>query len=253
MQGSDKPTLRESVGTAVNSSDLSPNRMGVARLMALGLADAFGAELWRIKYGGDHGALPRAAGLLYKRSQGALPWAAKLDQLLLLAICKYLLNAWVQDRCPRCKGRGRIGLSRGAAISSQNQCEPCAGTGRIEVAGQLLSRARAEGFMVVAPGGVVYDPKAIAVPLSICDNCHGRGFVFTEEQQKASLGSVCPMCNGSHKRRVNGAERARVVGISTQGYWKVWHRRFVAVDELIKAADQDAAYDVMVGFGLRPK
>lgn len=257
-----RPSLKESVGTAVNASNLASDEnkeCPVDRIAAMARADALGSALWRIKVGGDMGALAPAAILLAHRvshSEGFAQWGLT-DHLKLLSMCKRVLNEWLQDKCTQCKGRGRTGMGKGKVISSSVDCPCCAGSGRVGHVGKITAALIATGEATYQrhyrfKGEVRTKAKTIVMPeegitpqTKPCPDCSGLGKVQSEKSIKeASLGKLCGRCEGSGRARINGVERARVVGVSRQGYWQVWDARFLEIRRLLAEADGEAMEDI---------
>lgn len=136
--------LREDVALAGNPTNLWTERRvrdGDTKLGALGLADALGAMLWRLKYKGDHRVAARALVLLANRLREDHRWArtvsgrgrtrgASGDQIgaapdLIDRLAFRVLMEWVNDRCTTCHGRGTVGQ-----MGSLSLCPSCNGSSK---------------------------------------------------------------------------------------------------------------------------
>lgn len=258
----DKPSLRETVGCAVNSSNLKSDDLkegAVDRVASMARADALGSALWRVKVGGDMSALAPAALLLSHRvanSEEFPEWGMD-DHLKLLRICKRVLNEWLQDKCTQCKGRGRTGMGKGKVEQGSVACQVCNGSGRVahvgQISAQLLATGKAtygrhyrfKGQVRTKAQTIEMKPDDVIPQTRPCLTCAGVGKIKTEKSIKeASLGKLCGRCEGSGRARINGAERAKVVGVSRQAYWQVWDARFMAIRQLLAEADGEAGEDI---------
>lgn len=79
-----------------------------------------------------------------------------------------------------------------------------------------------------------------------CTKCRGRGRTGLGRGGVRSVGKSCGSCGGNGKRRINGAERSRLVGVTPPAYWKIWHPRFTAIRDLIIESDVGAVEDVRI-------
>lgn len=242
-----RPSLRETVGCSVNSSNLKSSDLkegAIDRVASMARADALGSALWRIKVGGDMGALAPAAILLAHRVSHSDEFAhwGLTDHLKLLSMCKRVLNEWLQDKCTQCKGRGRTGMGKGKVISSSVDCACCAGSGRLPHFPEF-SQTMLHGLDGLTEyGPISFEAREfIASRTQPCPDCSGLGKVQSEKSIKeASLGKLCGRCEGSGRARINGAERARIVGVSPKNYWKSWDARFLEIRMLLAKADLGA-------------
>ena len=201
-----RPSLKESVGTSVNSINLASDTLRehpVDRVAALARADALGSALWRLKVGGDMTMLKRAVALLAlrARAQDKPPlgeWTRHPSgHLLVLDICERIINEWLQDKCPKCKGRGRTGMGKGTVVNAMADCPMCSGAGRMPHIGRIT---------LLLMGMGTRDGSEVAIETVPCGSCDGKGKVPLEKTVKeASLGKVCTQCQGSRRRRINGA------------------------------------------------
>lgn len=247
-----RPSLKESVGTAVNTSNMKSDILveGAAdRLAALARADALGSALWRLKAGGDLTVLKRAAALLALRARREFLFPA--SPALMLEICSRILNEWLQDKCPKCKGRGRTGMGTGSVVRQVADCEGCAGSGRSQHIGGISA-----ALLESSEYGPI-SPELRHFLLSTtkpCPDCSGAGKVMKDKTvNKTSLGKPCYQCLGTGRSRVNGAERAVVVGVTRQAYWQTWDVRFNAVRHMLAVAEGEPAEKVRAALrGPRP-
>lgn len=139
--------LREDIAVAGNPSNLwSQGRVrdGDVKLGALGMADALGALLWRLKYRGDAGVTRRVRALMAdrlrtdrrwqhalrgrahgRRGRGANQDAPRLASDVIHRLVFRVLNEWLNERCTTCHGRGSVGI-----IGAVHMCTGCRGSGR---------------------------------------------------------------------------------------------------------------------------
>lgn len=244
-----RPSLREAVGCAVNSSNLKSDDLkesSVDRVAAMASASELGSVLLRLKVGGDTTVLKRAAALLARlvREQEDPPFGdwTRAKTSLIYRICERVINEWLQDKCPKCRGRGRTGMGKGVVISSSVDCHPCAGSGRVLHVGNRTQAVLDSPEFGPLMFGAEEAFRSNTIP---CKWCNGKGSILTDKSIKeASLGKVCTQCQGTRQRRINGAERARVVGVSPKNYWKTWDPRFRAIRLLVAIADGEAGEDI---------
>lgn len=114
------------------------------KLGALGMADALGAALWRLKYKGDKGVARRALALMaerlrtegrwqrivhgrarVRRVRGANCGAVEHSADLVDRLVARVLAEWINDRCATCRGRGSLGRVGAVLV-----CTTCRGSGR---------------------------------------------------------------------------------------------------------------------------
>jgi hypothetical protein len=130
--------VREKIGRAIHSSDLSPHEWECAldRVAALGAAggqgdatpisdadlvfigrlgalgsrgtpNIIGAELWRLKYGRDAHSFTRAAWAIVRMTE---PWFRKkkgiLKSRIRMAIVRQALREYLDPQCSLCRGAG---------------------------------------------------------------------------------------------------------------------------------------------------
>lgn len=116
--------LRKLVAAALNSSDLSQSEIvetAIDRIGALAFSDAFGGELWSLKYAGDARSWPRALGLLSLRCRRVAP-----ERTIRMRLCRLCLTEWLDDNCRTCGGRRFLAANVNAAAHT---CTTCSGTG----------------------------------------------------------------------------------------------------------------------------
>lgn len=261
-----RPGLKETVGISVNASDLSsnPNReTAVDRVAALGFSDPLGAALWRLKVGGDLSAWKPAVMLLaHAAREVGVAGSWKLKGLkdgtpaLLLRLCEQVLAEWLHTNCERCKGRGLTGLARGGVDTKKKPCVVCHGVGRVEYVGNLSQQLLAAGqanfkqriwhrnkTSTLKPAVMTLYETEVPVGTIGCPGCSGRGWNFATEKKNPKE-RACKTCKGTGQRRINGVERANVVGVTTAAYYRNWAPRFDAVRAIIKRYDLEAFEDV---------
>jgi len=116
--------LRKLVASALNSSDLSQSAIvesAIDRIGALAFSDAFGGELWSLKYAGDARSWSRALALLSLRCRRVAP-----ERTIRVRLCRLCLFEWLDDACRTCGGRRFLVANPNAAAHS---CTTCSGTG----------------------------------------------------------------------------------------------------------------------------
>lgn len=122
-----------------------------ALLGAVGLADALGAALWRLKYRGDPRVAKRCIVLMAEQLAGNGRWRRSArargpgargtekqgvrDAALLERLAFRVIFEWVNDRCTVCHGRGTLGV-----IGHVRACGHCKGSCREPA--QHAARAR---------------------------------------------------------------------------------------------------------------
>lgn len=154
-------SLRESLGTAVNASDLTPDARAVdmlgalgaathnryfdtttgrmqARLSAVGTAEInprrrMAALLDRAKYGLDRAAVPPAIFLFahYLRRRGEYArWCAGDGSALIFRFAGMVVVEFLRDRCAQCGGGGQVAVGPMRGRDTQTKiCALCKGTG----------------------------------------------------------------------------------------------------------------------------
>lgn len=178
-----KPDIRELVGVAVNTSVLTlkeDQERALDRVAALGaaaltvstgadlenvtiggsrhvvygeqldardvLAGELGPILWHIRYGGQHGLVPRAIPLYARWLQGRRIFAAFTEEAHVLVLERFsgrVLHEWLSDRCVACGGSGKMERTKqGSWIRPRGSmqrnatfrvCVACNGTRRASV------------------------------------------------------------------------------------------------------------------------
>jgi len=125
-----------------------------AMLGALGMADALGAGLWRLKYKGDPRVAKRCVVLMAERLKANRRWhragrtrgpggrgavtTGAVSASLLERLAFRVIFEWVNDRCTVCHGRGTVGH-----IGHVRACGHCKGACREPL--QHAARARDMG------------------------------------------------------------------------------------------------------------
>jgi hypothetical protein len=241
-----KPDILERLGSALNSSDLSPveGRAGAVELIgALGFAqinsqalehralDAvaidpgteLGAMLVRIKYGGDRALTERTVRLLlaWVRHQRAYRrWKLRAGgEGLLEKFVRMGFHAWLDPVCRVCSGRALLGLERGSVKSRRVRCKRCGGAGELRLWPRKPKRS-ARTKELIARGTLM--PDTIARP---CSACHGMGGVTLFRIVREKPGQ-CWSCNGTGLHRPSEAEHALALGIDVRVYERHWAKRF---------------------------
>jgi hypothetical protein len=128
-------------------------------LGAMGMADALGAALWRLKYKGDPRVAKRCISLMAerlnvagkfrrkgvdRRSSGARSGPAQsMSASMLERLAFRVIFEWINDRCTVCHGRGTLGV-----IGHVRACGHCKGACREPA--QHAARARDIGVTMDA-------------------------------------------------------------------------------------------------------
>lgn len=116
--------IREKIVNAMQSKNLAWHaefERAIDTLTAVGMSDALGSALFRVKYCDDKGAYQRALALLAKEGATRLrvmPGYAK-------KLAKVAIKEWVLDADPHCHGSGVFTKANGVEV----ECPKCGGTG----------------------------------------------------------------------------------------------------------------------------
>lgn len=224
MMYSEKPGVLERLGSALNSSDLSPDgerSRPVDLIGALGMLqinpDAgahaavdvahvdprteLGSVLVRLKYAGDRTLGERAVHLLvmWIRHQKAYSkWKLRPGgDSLVQRFARQGLAEWLFPVCPHCSGRAMIGLERGEVRERRVRCGRCKGRGSI-------AREKVR---------------------HVCPDCRGNRCV-TMQHVSTKSPAQCLKCSGTGLRVAPDHERQLVLGLTDTVYRKHWLRRF---------------------------
>lgn len=228
---SERPDLRERLGAALNSSDLSPDDVRerpVDLIAALGYTQLnpnasehaevelstvdprteLGSLLMRLKYGGDRVLGGRALQLLVvwiQHQRAYRKWRIRFvgEKERLEKFARLVLAEWLFPVCQECHGREYQGLDVGAVKSRRVQCKRCQGSGEVKNA-----RANGNGHIRTA-----------------CIGCRGFGN-YTLERMVQGKPRQCSGCNGTGVHRGSDADRALELGVDVKVYERLWARRF---------------------------
>jgi hypothetical protein len=222
----EKPGVLEKLGSALNSSDLSPveGRTGAVELIgALGYTqinpDAVehgehelaaidprtevGALLVRIKYGGDRALTERAVRLLIAwvhHQRAYRKWKLRAGgEGLLEKFVRTGFGEWLDPVCRLCCGREMLGLERGAIKSRRVRCTRCGGAGSLELMPRNPKFTGTKGARGYSAGPAT---RAVRRP---CTACHGMGGVTIAPHGEAEARAVLVM----QRHRRASAERRR--------------------------------------------
>lgn len=116
--------IREKIVNAMQSKNLAWHaefERAIDTLTAVGMSDALGSALFRVKYCNDTGAYQRALALLAKEGAtrlGVMPGYAR-------KLAKVAIKEWVADADPHCNGSGLFTQRNGVDV----ECPKCGGTG----------------------------------------------------------------------------------------------------------------------------
>ncbi len=231
MAATERPNVLERLGSALNSSDLSPDESkprpidligaaGLAQVNADGSAHAkretsaispgteLGSVLVRLKYGGDRGLGNRAAILLamWVGAQKAYSkWKLRPGtNYMLERFSRQALAEWLDPVCRECQGRQVLGMDKGEIKERKIRCIPCGASGR-----RFLRDDRGVLSLVKHP----------------CPDC--RTFGWTNRRKVVSTKPrTCYACSGTGVHRFSDAERALALCIDQNIYRKHWAKRF---------------------------
>ncbi len=253
--------LKEQAGVAMNvRGQFSDARIfdPQVTLGALAFANELGRLLWRMKYGQDfrlrdsegRTAMHRATLLLAssmrdggKFNRGkftGLSAATRRDRNagrkfdretvdLMERFAHRAIMEWIDDRCPRCDGRGVIGRSA-LPPTAHTACTACGGARFVCIDEYCIPfAARSDG-----KGPMVYRER------ERCTACNGAGHVVVADRSKHAGRQICPDCQGNSNRSADHASRALAIGVSMRQYSAHWHAQFDIVLGLLDAIDANA-------------
>lgn len=227
--------LREQIASAMNPRGqlADPVAQPQMKLGALAFADDLGRMLWRLKYGQDTTpqTVRRAALLLAKRARGMKrlrrghrqSWRAAeadhgdgdlLDRLAARAIAE-----WVNDRCPSCAGRGRVG--GGGIIRDRMDCPTCLGARTV---------VWEERIPFAEPGLVLRWSER-------CDDCNGLGAIAAKGRLQRM--GMCRDCGGTGRARRSDADRAAALRLPLETYRRHWGEVLAGMLAVLDAFDGD--------------
>jgi hypothetical protein len=252
--------LEEQAGSAMNvQGQFSDARVSDPQvtLGALAFANELGRLLWRMKYGQDfrlrdsegRTTMRRATLLLAncirdgvrfnrvkftgldqssRRDRNAGKKYERVLSDVLERFAHRVIIEWVDDRCPRCDGRGVIGRAPTARIE-RVKCGACAGSRFICVDEHRIPfAARSDGL-----GPLVFRE------MERCKECNGCGHVAATETTKRTGRQICPDCQGNSGRTADHIARAYAIGVRVHQYHAHWLRQFDIVHALLDAIDAD--------------
>lgn len=242
MAIAEKPDLRERLGAALNSSDLSPSGERVVHVdliaalaytqtnpdaaehekpehekLELAVVDPrteLGSLLMRIKYGGDRTAGDRALALLVvwiQHQKAYRKWRVRFvgEKERLLKFARVALAEWLFPVCEACKGRQYVGLDTGEVESKRVRCNRCRGRGHV------LQLPTASPY-------AEYGGRPVQVQ---CVACRGFGW-YTHVKPVKGKPRQCDGCKGTGIRRDSDADRASELGVDVKAYERLWAKRF---------------------------
>lgn len=221
-----KLTLREEVGSAINSSDLSGRDTTMLNALAMG-ADQLGALLWRVKYGGDQRptTMRELKDLLVPMVHGNRTRAPGPH---VVSLVEAALREWLDDSCPECRGRRFVGTEYGDVRDARERCP--AGC-----------RRGPSGTYRVA--GVFETAGERAMNAVSCQRCGGRGWIPGREVD-ASRTTVCRTCNGTSRLLFGPGERAAAMGVTREEFERRWASKYERALSIMRARDSKAGRTV---------
>ncbi|CAN0621539.1 conserved protein of unknown function [Burkholderia multivorans] len=262
--------LKEQVSVAINPRTWSADPVGAVteKVAALAKVDELGALLLRMKYGDDkrRSGMLRAVLLLAKRERSSVRFrrgkyiAFKREQResphdkpnapmadIIERFAAAVLEAWLDDTCGACHGRGTVG-GKETVRESTVQCVACNGRGAIRVdVGVTVYCAWPHGVARNEPISAErrYAPPTENLPIvetlvrrerDQCAACRGLGRLARREDVMSR--QACAICGGSGKRWQIPAQRAHAMQISLGQYQAHWHDRFESSLRMLAALDE---------------
>lgn len=219
-------SLREEVGSAINTSDLEGRDETLLIALAWG-ADKLGALLWRVKYGGDQRPVVMAQlkdALLARLHQNT----RRIPGPQMLMLVEHSLREWLDDKCETCRGRKFVGTEYGEADTVNERCP--AGCTR-----------RPDGvYGLVRPFESASERMLNAI---CCQSCMGNG-VVRKQSVDQSRTRVCPGCNGKGTRRWNPDKLADLMGISLIEFERKWIGRYDRCRDILRGVDRRAGMTI---------
>lgn len=223
--------LREAIGLAVNAGSLlmeDETERAADRVAALGLSEALGSLLWRLKYGDQRhyreitaqGMSPPAFTRIALKLERWLAkkearWSAKDGSELFGRFVRLVLADWLYDKCRVCKGRGLIGIERNTVKAVRMRCPQCSGRGgtqRTTPRGYLLHR--------------------------ICKRCCGNGAISATRELTPEKPRMCGQCNGLGIAVMSPAVWSALMGVSEDDWLRHWERRLIRVRNVLAGVDK---------------
>ncbi len=236
MSMAERPGVLERLGSALNSSDLSP-REGVTGAVELIGAMAYaqtnpdaaehnemelayvdprtelGSILVRLKYGGDRVLGERAVLLLAHWVRHQKAWRKwKLQATADWIVWRFVrqgLAEWLFPVCQECHGREMLGLDKGEIVEKRVRCTRCRGTGNVTLTSRLHSLETRKPVQLVKS----------------CLSCGGRGWRMHRRPSNTKA-RECNSCGGTGRLRHNDSERANALGVEHRIYKRHWEKRF---------------------------
>ena len=222
-----RPSLREAVGSAINTSNLSGSRASVLNALAAG-SDRLGALLWRIKYGNDHKlhTLMAAKTILVARVHAN---RSRVPSARLMLVVEAALKEWLDDRCRACHGRRYVGSEYGDPKAMRERCpEGCVRDGEAGVGG---------GTGLYVKAGIFATAQERMMNRVTCQACAGKGWKESVRID-ASKTTVCRACNGEGRLRASPGRRAVAIGVTRPVYQKQWAAKYERALELMRSVDK---------------
>lgn len=237
MSAWDKPNVLERLGSALNSSDLSPRAHSVGAVdliaaMAFSQTNASAAEhleleaatidprtelgslLVRLKYARDDSVAERTMLKLehwVTHQRAFRRWKIKPGQSRQLRafVCAGL-DEWLNPVCGECHGRQLVGLDRGEVVERRVRCMRC----------------RGRGWLQEVPRYTAKSPSRIGLPVrKDCHACVGGGWRTHRKVQQHKT-DTCGRCKGTGLRIPGSMERAIAIGVDVRVYERHWVKRF---------------------------
>lgn len=262
--------LKEQVGVAINPRSQTADSVGDVELKigALAKVDELGALLLRMKYGDDRrrSGLHRAVLLLAKRERSSVrfrrgkyiafkrelresPHSAPQSSMadVIERFSAAVLDAWLDDTCGACSGRGNVGGKEGV-VTKSIACRTCDATGRVSVGGyvtpfcswphglprsELVKRTQ---YYPAPKTGLPICEMMKRSEFDTCPTCSGTRRIETLSESLSR--QVCSVCAGSGRRWQIPAQRAHSMQISLGQYQAHWHERFEASLRMLTALDE---------------
>ena len=221
--------LREELGAAINTSDLSGRATTLLNALAVG-TDRLGELLLRVKYGNDRRVTTMWAAktLLIARVHGV---RGRVPGPHIRAIVEQAMAEWLSESCATCRGRGFTGTEYGDPLATRQKCpagcSPAPKTGTFRLPGALGAETDSERFMARVS----------------CPRCGGRGWIPGMVVDSSKTQS-CRACNGVGRLERTDNERAEAIAVSREEYDRKWRAKYQQALDIMAAVDSRAGVGV---------
>lgn len=221
--------LREELGAAINTSDLSGRATTILNALAVGTSP-LGELLLRIKYGRDRRVTTMREAQLklvhrVHRTPGRVP--SPMIQLII----EQAMTEWLDPACPACRGRKFTGTEYGDVQATRQKCpsgcsrEPTTGTFRLP--GAMGAETVSERFMARVS----------------CSRCGGRGWIPGTIVDSTKTQS-CRECRGLGRLGRTDDARATALAVTPEVYERRWKAKYELALSVMSAVDAMAGTGV---------